>query len=59
MLVAPPVLTSTDLLQLAAYVDGVLLVVAPGRTQREMAARARTILNKAEVPLLGVALVPN
>jgi Mrp family chromosome partitioning ATPase len=59
MLVAPPVLASTDLLQLAAYVDGVLLVVAPGRTQREMAARARTILNKAEVPLLGVALVPS
>ena len=58
MLVVPPVLTSTDLLQLAAYVDGVLLVVAPGRTQREMAARARAILNKAEVPLLGVALVP-
>ena len=59
MLVVPPVLTSTDLLQLAAYVDGVLLVVASGRTQREMAARARTILNKAEVPLLGVALVPS
>ena len=58
MLVVPPVLASTDVLQLAAFVDGVLLVVAPGRTQREVAARARTILNQAEAPLLGVALVP-
>lgn len=57
-LAAPPVLTSSDLLSLAPYVDGVLLVVAPGRTGREEAARARAILDKAEATVLGAALVP-
>lgn len=58
ILVAPPVLDSTDLLSLAPYVDGILLTIVPGRTQREVAARAREILDRAEAPLLGVAIAP-
>lgn len=56
--VTPPVLSSSDLLSLAPYVDGVLLAIAPGRTGREEAARARAILDKSEANLLGVTLVP-
>jgi Mrp family chromosome partitioning ATPase len=56
VLAAPPVLTSTDVLRLGPYVDGVVLVVTAGRTQREAAARARTILDRGEVTLLGVVL---
>lgn len=59
ILLAPPVLTSSDALRLAPYIDGVLLVVSPGRTEREMAARARDLLAQAEAPLLGVVLAPN
>lgn len=56
ILVAPAVLASSDVLRLAPYIDGILLVVSPGRTQRETAARARTILAQAEAPVLGVVL---
>lgn len=56
ILVSPPVLIGTDLLRLVPYVDGVLLVLTHGRSEREAAARARTILEKAEAPLLGVVL---
>jgi Mrp family chromosome partitioning ATPase len=55
---APPVLAGSDLLRLAAYVDGILIVIAPGQTGREEAARARALLDKAAAPLLGAALVP-
>lgn len=58
ILVAPPVLTGTDLPRLAPYVDGILLVLTPGRTRRELVARAREVLEKAEAPLLGAALAP-
>jgi len=57
-LAAPPVLASSDLLGLAPYVDGILLVLAQGQTGREDAARARAILEKAEATVLGAALVP-
>lgn len=59
ILVAPPVLGGTDLLRLAPYVDGILLVLTPGRTRRELAARAREVLEKAEAPVVGAALAPN
>lgn len=56
ILCAPAVLASSDVLGLAPYIDGILLVVSPGRTQREAAARARAILAQAEAPVLGAAL---
>jgi len=55
---AAPVLSSTDVLRLAPLVDGILLAITPGRTRREDAVRARTLLDRAQAPVLGVALVP-
>lgn len=56
ILALPPILTSTDVLRLGSYVDGVVVVITPGRTERAHAARARALLEKAEVPVLGVTL---
>jgi len=58
VIVAAPVLSAPDAQRLAASVDGMLLVIAPGRTSREDAARARALLERAQAPLLGVAIVP-
>lgn len=58
ILAAAPALSSTDVARLGAYLDGVLLVITPGRTHRAEAARARALLEKAQVPLLGVTLTP-
>ena len=58
VIVAAPVLSAPDAQRLAAYVDGMLLVITPGRTSRENAARARALLERAQAPLIGVAIVP-
>ncbi len=58
IIVAPPVLASTDVVRLGEYADGVLLVIAPGGTGREHAARAHALLEKAQTPVLGVVLTP-
>jgi len=58
IIVAPPVLSGTDVLRLGEYADGVLLVIAPGTTGRERAARAHALLEKAQTPVLGVVLTP-
>lgn len=58
ILVTAPVLTSTDVARLSAYLDGILLVITPGQTHREEASRARALLDKAQAPLLGVTLTP-
>lgn len=58
IIVAPPVLASTDVVRLGEYADGVLLVIAPGVTGREQAARAHALLEKAQTPVLGVVLAP-
>jgi len=58
IIVAPPVLSGTDVMRLGEYADGVLLVISPGKTGREKAARAHALLEKARTPLLGAVLTP-
>lgn len=52
----PPVVIVTDAAVLATRVDGTLLVVSAGRTRRELAQRAKNLLEKVNAPLLGVVL---
>jgi capsular exopolysaccharide synthesis family protein len=50
----PPVLAADDVLAFAPQIDGLLLVVAEGTTERSSLTRAREVL--AEMNLLGVVL---
>lgn len=52
----PPVVIVTDAAVLATRVDGVLLVISAGKTRRELAQRAKGLLEKVNAPLLGVVL---
>jgi non-specific protein-tyrosine kinase len=56
LLDAPPVLGVTDAAVLGAKADGVLLVVRAGKTRRDHAERARDLLEKARVRIVGVTL---
>lgn len=56
LLDTPPVVPVTDAAVLAPHVDGVLLVLKAGKTKREMAQRAKALLEKAHARLLGVVL---
>lgn len=53
---APPVIAVTDAAVLGAKVDGVLLVISAGKTKRDHAQRAKELLEKANVRIIGVAL---
>ena len=53
---APPVLAVTDAALLASKLDGVLLVVSAGQTRREHALRAKELLEKIHVHLVGTVL---
>ena len=53
---APPVVAVTDAAVLGTKVDGVLLVVRADQTRREHALRAKELLEKAKVRLVGVVL---
>lgn len=53
---APPVTVVSDAAMLAARLDGVLLVVASGKTRREAARRAKEQLDRVGARLLGTAL---
>lgn len=53
---APPVIAVTDAAVLGTKADGVLLVVRAGKTRREHALRARELLEKAKVRLVGAVL---
>ncbi|MDP8925188.1 MAG: CpsD/CapB family tyrosine-protein kinase [Chloroflexota bacterium] len=53
---APPVTVVADAAMLAARLDGVLLVVASGRTRRETARRAKEQLDRVGARVLGTAL---
>ena len=53
---SPPIVAVTDAAILARKVDGVVLVVSIGRTKRDHAVRAREILDKANVRVLGAVL---
>ncbi len=53
---APPVVAVTDAVVLGAKVDGVLLVISAGKTRRDHAEKAKQILEKANVRIIGVTL---
>ena len=53
---APPVVPVTDAAILGARTDGVLLVIQAGKTKRDQAARARTLLEQVGARLIGTAL---
>ena len=53
---APPVTAVTDAAVLGAKVDGVLLVIHAGKTRRDHAERAKELLEKAKVRLVGATL---
>lgn len=53
---APPILAVSDAALLATKVDAALLVVSAGATQREHAQRAKELLEKIHVRLLGAVL---
>lgn len=53
---APPVVGVTDAAVLGAKVDGVLLVISAGETRREYAERAKELLEKAKVRIVGATL---
>ncbi len=53
---APPVIAVTDAAVLGAKVDGILLVVSAGTTRRDHAERAKEMLEKAKVRVIGAVL---
>lgn len=52
----PPVLAAADAAILGVKVDGVLLVIQAGKTRRDHSERARELLEKANVRIVGAAL---
>ncbi|HID89784.1 MAG TPA: polysaccharide biosynthesis tyrosine autokinase [Anaerolineae bacterium] len=53
---APPVIAVTDAAVLGTKVDGVLLVVRAGHTRREHARRAKELLERVRVRVIGAVL---
>lgn len=53
---APPIVAVTDAALLASKLDGVLLVVSAGHTRREHAQRAKALLEKIHVRIVGTVL---
>lgn len=53
---APPVIAVTDATVLGTKVDGVLLVLSAGRTRRDQAQRARELLERVHVRIVGAVL---
>lgn len=53
---APPVVAVTDAALLASKLDGVLLVVEAGGTRRDHAQRAKEILEKVNLRIVGAVL---
>lgn len=53
---APPVMAAADATILGAKVDGILLVIQAGKTRRDHSERARELLEKARVRIVGVTL---
>lgn len=53
---APPVVGVSDAVVLGSRVDGVLLVVRAGRTRREQVRRARGLLERVGVRIVGAVL---
>jgi capsular exopolysaccharide synthesis family protein len=53
---APPMIAVTDAAVLGVKMDGVLLVVSAGKTKRDHALRAKSLLEKVNAKILGVVL---
>lgn len=53
---APPAVAVTDAAVLGTKVDGVLLVFSAGKTRREHAVRAKEVLERVQVRLVGAVL---
>lgn len=53
---APPVIAVTDAALLASKLDGALLVVSAGHTKRDHAQRAKELLEKINVRVVGAVL---
>jgi non-specific protein-tyrosine kinase len=53
---APPVLAVTDAALLALKLDGLLLIVRAGMTRRDQAQRAKEVLARLNIRIVGVAL---
>ena len=53
---APPAVAVTDAAVLGTKVDGVLLVFSAGKTRREHAERAKEVLERVQVRLIGAVL---
>ncbi len=53
---APPMIAVTDAAVLGVKMDGVLLVVSAGKTKRDHALRAKSLLDKVNAKILGVVL---
>ncbi len=53
---APPIIAVTDAAVLGTKVDGVLLVIGSGRTRRDHAQRARELLERVHVRIVGAVL---
>ncbi|MBN1317378.1 MAG: CpsD/CapB family tyrosine-protein kinase [Anaerolineales bacterium] len=56
LLDAPPVMAVTDAAVLGSKVDGVLLVIRAGSTRREHAERAKELLEKVNIRIVGAVL---
>jgi len=52
----PPILAVADAAVLAPRVDGVLLVVRAGKTRRDLAVKARKMLEQVKANLVGAVL---
>jgi Mrp family chromosome partitioning ATPase/capsular polysaccharide biosynthesis protein len=53
---APPVLSSNDVVTLAAHADAILLVVRAGKDKEALTARAAALVEAAGSPVLGIVL---
>ena len=53
---APPVVAVTDAVVLGTKLDGVLLVVCAGRTRREHTQRAKELLERVHIRIVGAVL---
>jgi capsular exopolysaccharide synthesis family protein len=53
---SPPALGFSDAIILSASMDGVILVVAGGKTPREILQRAKEVLNQVNAKILGVVI---
>ncbi|MCL5961948.1 MAG: CpsD/CapB family tyrosine-protein kinase [Chloroflexi bacterium] len=53
---SPPIIAVTDAAILSTRMDGVLLVINAGKTKRDLARKAKSLLEKVNANLLGVVL---